>query len=62
LQYSGVIVNDNQTEIDMPLQISGTNNFLEASTPSQRKLDTGTHIPLTCNTEWNPQTVNLSLV
>ncbi len=73
LQYSGVIVNDNPfdtaaplsistTELDIPLQISGTNIFLETSTPTQRELDTCTHIHLTCDTEWNPQTVNLSLV
>jgi hypothetical protein len=68
-----VIINDNPfdqaaplsistTELDIPLQISGTNIFLETSTPTQRELDTCTHIHLTCDTEWNPQTVNLSLV
>ena len=73
LRFSGVVVNDNPfdkaapllistTEIDIPLQISGTNIFLETTTPTQRELDTCTHIHLTCNTEWNPQTVKLSLI
>jgi hypothetical protein len=73
LQYSGVIVNDNPFDkaaplsistmkIDIPLQIRGTNIFLETTTPSQCKRDTCTHIHLTCDTDWNPQTVNLSLV
>ena len=47
------------TDIDIPLQISGTNIFLETTTPAQ--LDTCTHIHLTCDAEWNPQAVNLSL-
>jgi hypothetical protein len=74
LRYSGVVVNDNPfdqaapllistTEIDIPLLISGTTIFFETTTPTQRELDTCTHIHLTwCDTEWNPQTVNLSLV
>jgi hypothetical protein len=62
LQYSGVVVNDNPfdkavplsistTKIDILLQISGTNIFLETTTPTQRELDTCTHIHLTCNIE-----------
>ena len=73
LRFSGVVVNDNPfdkaalllistTEIDIPLQNSGTNIFLETTTPTQRELGTCTHIHLTCDTEWNPQTVNLSHV
>ena len=71
LRFVGVKVADNpfntvepisieHSERTIPLSISGTTIFLETTTTTQTELDTCPHIHLTCDTEWNPQTVRLA--
>ncbi len=71
LQYSGVLVADNpfnpveplsiiHDDVTIPLSISGTNIFIETTTPTQSELDHCPHIHLTCDSKWNPQTVRLA--
>jgi hypothetical protein len=71
LQYHGVTVHDNpfncttplsieHSELTIPLLTSGTNIFLDTRTPTQNELDTCTHLHLTLEVEWNPQTVLLA--
>lgn len=71
MQFNGVNVFDNpfdsgipiqieHAEVTVPLQISGTNIFLETCTPTQHELDNCPHIALTCDSEWNPQTMRLA--
>ena len=71
LRYSGVNVADNpfntaepisitHEDLTIPLSISGTIIFLETATPTQSELDHCPHIHLTCDSDWNPQTVRLA--
>ena len=71
LRYNGVMVQDNpfdttkplsitHSDLSIPLLLSGTNIFLETRTPSQQELDNCPHVHLTCDSEWNPQTVRLA--
>jgi hypothetical protein len=47
------------SELTIPLLTSGMNIFLDTCTPTLRELDSCPHIELTCDGEWNPQTVCL---
>ena len=71
LRYAGVTVADNpfnkkepisivHDDVTIPLFLTGTTIFLETTTPTQSELDTCPHIHLTCDADWNPQTVQLS--
>ena len=72
LQYAGLTVQDHPFERDPPISIitnhvtiplitSGTNIFLESSTPTQTELDNCPHVHLTLvDTEWNPHIVQLA--
>ena len=71
LRYSGVTVADNpfnpaeplsivHEDLTIPLSLQGTTIFLNTTTPKQNELDTCPHIHLTCDSEWNPQTVRLA--
>ena len=71
LRYAGLTVQENPFERDPPVSIitnhvkiplitSGTNIFLELSTPTQTKLDNCPHVHLTLDTEWNPNIVQLA--
>ena len=71
LRYAGVTVQDNPFERDPPVSIitnhvtiplitSGTNIFLESSTPTQTELDNCPYVHLTLDTEWNPHTVQVA--
>jgi hypothetical protein len=71
LRYASVTVQDNPFERDPPVSVttnhvtiplitSGTNIFLESSTPTQTELDHCPHVHLTLDTEWNPHTVQLA--
>ena len=71
LRYHGLTVQDNPfdnknpiaieclEDTIFPLSIEGTVIFLETRTPTQRELDTCTHIQLTSDNDWNPQSVRL---
>ena len=71
IRFSGVSVHDNpfdpdsplcieHPDVTIPLDISGTNIYLDSRTPTQHELDTCPHIHLTSDAEWNPQTVHLA--
>jgi hypothetical protein len=71
LRYAGVTVADNpfnkeepisivHNDVTIPLLLSGTTIFMETTTPTQSELDNCPHIQLTCDADWNPQTVRLS--
>jgi hypothetical protein len=73
IRYNGISVWDNPFDHSNPLSIehpdvliplltSGTNIFIDTRTPTQRKLDSCPHIHLTCDSEWNPQTVKLASI
>jgi hypothetical protein len=47
-------------DLSLPLEISGTNIFLNTRTPTQHELDNCPHLHLTSETEWNPHTVRLA--
>ena len=71
LRYSGVTVADSpfnpaeplsivHEDLAIPLSLQGTTIFMTTMTPTQLELDTCPHIHLTCDSEWNPQTVRLA--
>lgn len=73
LRYWGVTVQDNPfqrdepiristDELEIPLSLDGTVLFVDTMRPTQQELDTCPHIILTCDAEWDPQTVRLSAV
>jgi hypothetical protein len=73
IRYNGISVWDNpfdhsnplsieHPDVIIPLLTSGTNIFLNTCTPTQHELDSCPHIHLTCNSKWNPQTVNLASI
>jgi hypothetical protein len=73
IQYNGISTWDNpfnhsnplsieHPDVIIPLLTSGTNNFIDTCTPTQRELDSCPHIHLTCDSKWNPQTANLASI
>jgi hypothetical protein len=73
IQYNGISVWDNpfnhsnplsieHPDVLIPLLTSGTNIFIDTRTPTQHELDSCPHIHLTCDSKWNPQTVNLASI